>query len=88
MLPELDGKQLRQAGVWSLLQQHGLRLHVVSQQWRAVRSGRDERQLLAIDAELPLLLHVRLAADAAGRLVEWRERLCVTDQQALTQREV
>lgn len=88
LLPELDGKQLRQAGVWSLLQQEGLRLHVVSQQWRAIRSGRDERQLLGIDAELPLLLHVRLAADATGKLVEWRDRLCVTDQQALTQREV
>lgn len=84
----LDSRWLRQqSGVWVVLQQHyGMRLRVATEQWRAVRLGRDELQLLAAAPETLALLYLRLSVDANGDPVEWRQRFCLTDSFALTMR--
>lgn len=82
----VDPRWLRQqAGVWLMLQQHfGVRLHVATEQWRAVHLGRDDLQLLGAAPETLALSYLRLSADSNDVPVEWRQRFCLTDRLALT----
>ncbi|QEL54245.1 GntR family transcriptional regulator [Chromobacterium paludis] len=85
----MDARWLRgSAGLYGTLQQRfGVRLQVVSEQFRAEMLPREEASLLGVTgmvADVPALCLLRLSADMDGRPLEWRQRYCLTHQLAYT----
>lgn len=85
----MDARWLRgSAGVYGTLQQRfGVRMKIVSEQFRAEMLPREEASLLGVTgmvADVPALCLLRLSADMDGRPLEWRQRYCLTHQLAYT----
>lgn len=86
---ELESHWLRTStGVYAMLQQRfGVRVKLVSEQFRAIMLPREEASLLeqhGASLDLPVLSVLRLSSTVEGERIEWRERYCLTQDLAYT----
>lgn len=81
----MDARKLRQAGgVYALLQQSfNLRVQALSEQLQAVRVLREDAMLMACSPDALALSILRISS-AFDRVVEWRQRYCLTEARAYT----